>query len=91
MQNIRDYEAMAKLDLPEDERRWVSNCTDMLIGSFGQLENIDTSGVEALVTVLNVKNVFREDVSTKMLARDELLANAPEQHDGYFRVPKTLD
>jgi len=91
MENIKNYEAMAKLDLPEDERRWVSGRADMLIGSFSQLENIDTSGVEPLVTVLNIKNVFRDDVGTKMLSREELLANAPEQYEGYFQVPKTLD
>ena len=90
MKNINDYEAMAKLDLSETERRWVSDKADMLIDSFSQIKNIDTSGVEPLVTVLNIKNIFREDICTKMLSREELLANAPEQCDGYFQVPKTL-
>jgi aspartyl-tRNA(Asn)/glutamyl-tRNA(Gln) amidotransferase subunit C len=91
MKNIKDYEAMSRLDLPEAERGWVSGCADMLIDSFSQLDGIDTSGVEPLITVLDVKNVLREDVSVKMLSREELLANAPEQCDGYFRVPKTLE
>jgi len=91
MEKIMDYEAMAKLDLPEAERRWVSDRADMLINSFDQLDGIDTSKVEPLITVLDVKNVLRDDVSAKMLPREELLANAPEQYNGYFRVPKTLD
>jgi len=91
MQNIKDYEAMVKLNLPESERQWLSNRADMLLKSFAALEEIDTSGVEPLVTVLDVQNVLREDVSAKMLSRDELLANAPEQYDGYFQVPRTLE
>jgi len=91
MKNIKDYESMAKLDLSEAEHRWVSDSADMLTDSFNQLDGIDTSGVEPLITVLDVKNVLREDVSVKMLLREELLANAPEQHGGYFQVPKTLD
>ncbi|MCL2877176.1 MAG: Asp-tRNA(Asn)/Glu-tRNA(Gln) amidotransferase subunit GatC [Acidobacteria bacterium] len=91
MKDIKDYEAMAKLDLSEAERSWVSDRADMLMDGFNQLNDVDTSGVEPLVTVLNVKNVFREDIGVKMLSREELLANAPEQHDGYFKVPKTLD
>ena len=91
MKNIKDYEAMAKLDLPESERRLVSDCVDMLIDSFGLLEGIDTSGIEPLITVLDVKNIFREDVGVKMLTREELMANAPEQYEGYFMVPKTLE
>jgi len=91
MKDIKDYEAMAKLDLPEEERRRVSDRADMLIDSFNRLNEIDTSGVEPLITVLDIKNVFREDVSVRMLPREELLANAQEQYDGYFQVPKTLD
>jgi aspartyl-tRNA(Asn)/glutamyl-tRNA(Gln) amidotransferase subunit C len=91
MKDIREYEVMGKLDLPENERRWVSDRADMLIDSFTKLANINTSGVEPLITVLDIKNVLREDVSVKMLPREELLSNAPEQYDGYFKVPKTLD
>ena len=91
MKDIKKYEAMAKLDLPETERGWVSDCADMIMDSFNQLTGIDTSGVEPLITVLDVKNVLREDISVKMLPREELLSNAPEQSDGYFKVPKALD
>jgi len=91
MKNIKDYEAMARLDLPESERRWVSDRADMLINSFNLLDGIDASNVEPLITVLGIKNVFRDDVSIKMLPREEILANAPEQYEGYFQVPRTLD
>ena len=92
MEKIKDCESMARLEMSEAERRRASDRADMLIDGFSRLESIDTSGVEPLVTVLDdVKNVFREDVSVKMLSREELLANAPEQYDGYFQVPKTLD
>lgn len=90
MENIKDYEAMAKLDLPEEERRAVEALADKLADSFGALADIDTGGAEPLYTVLEVGNVLREDVSVKLLTRDELLANAPQQQDGYFQVPKTI-
>ena len=90
MKNIKDYESMAKLDLPDDERQRIAAIAARWIDSFGALAGIDTDGVEPLTTVLNVQNVLRDDVCTKMLSRDELLANAPMQNDGYFQVPKTL-
>ena len=82
---------MVKLDLPEAERQWISGCADMLRGSFRAQEDIDTDGVEPLVNVLDIRNVFREDIPSKAISREELLANAPEQYDGYFQVPKTLN
>ena len=91
MRDIKDYEAMVKLNLSETERGWVSDRADMLIESFKELENIDCLGVEPLVTVLDIQNVLREDISVKLVTREELLANAPEQYEGYFQAPKTLE
>jgi len=91
MNDIRNYEAMAKLDLPETERQWVKERVEKLLESFSALENIDTANTEPLVTVLNIQNVMREDEAKKFITREELLSNAPEQYDGYFQVPKTLE
>ena len=91
MFDIKPYEAMAKFDLPGDERAKISAQAGMLVESFAALEKIKTDGVPPLVTVLDIQNVLREDVSAKLFSREELLANAPESHDGYFQVPKTLE
>ena len=90
MKTIKDYESMAKLDLPDAEREQIAAMAKRLIDSFEALAAIDTEGVEPLVTVLDVQNVFREDICTKTFTREEILANAPMQCDGYFQVPKTL-
>ena len=81
---------MAKLDLDESERTLLSSYADRLIDSFNILDTIDSGDSLPMYTVLDVQNVLREDVSLKMLSRDELLKNAPMQEDGYFQVPKTL-
>ena len=62
-----------------------------LADSFSALESIDTEGVDILYTVLDIKNIFREDKTVKFMSRETLLSNAPEQYNGYFQVPKTLD
>ena len=90
MLDIRDCETMAMLDLPENEREQLGRCFNALTGSYAELERVDTDNVEPLVTVLDLANVMREDVAVKILTREEILANAPEQYDGYFQVPGTL-
>ena len=91
MQNIKGYEMLNKLELGADEHLRVSAWADMLTESFKQLGDIDTSGVEPLVTVLDIRNILREDVCVKTIPREELLANAPDRRGGFFRVPKTLE
>jgi aspartyl-tRNA(Asn)/glutamyl-tRNA(Gln) amidotransferase subunit C len=90
MENIKHYEAMMKLDLTGDERQKIEAAADRLIGSFAALEGIDAQGAEPLFTVLDARNVLREDAAAKMLPREELLKNAPAREEGYFKVPRTL-
>jgi len=90
MLDIKAYEAMAKLALPDDERTWVAEQTGRLSRDFDTLKDIDTSAAAPLVSVLDIKNVLRDDVATKTIDRETLLANAPMEYDGYFQVPKTL-
>ena len=89
--DIISYQSMAKLELSEEERKLFSDIADKLASDFEKASAIDTNGVEPLVSVLNLKNILREDVSKQIISREKLLENAPESFDGYFQVPKTLE
>jgi len=83
---IKKYEKMVKLDLPEYESDEIAGQAEKMLGSFSVLDDID--GFTPLVSVLEDR--LREDTAAKTISRDELLANAPEQYDGYFQIPKTV-
>ena len=90
MLDLKKYETVAMLDLPDDEREAIGNRAAALAGSFSALDIICTDDVEPLVSVLDLSNILREDFAEKLLTRDEILANAPEHGNGYFLVPGTL-
>ena len=79
------------LDLSESERSQLKERFEAVSGGFSALDAYNTDEVEPLVTVLESHNILREDVSSKFMPRGELLANAPEQHDGYFQVPAAIE
>ena len=85
------YEPMAKLSLDSESRAVADDIIARLEGEFEKMEKVEASGVEPLVTVLDLRNVLREDVSAQIVSRDTLLENAPEEYDGYFQVPKTIE
>ena len=91
MKVFSDYESMAMLNLSDDERVMLKERFEEIAGGFSALDAIDVEGVEPLVTVLDLHSVMREDVSAELIQREELLSNAPEQHDGYFQVPAAID
>ena len=91
MFDIKKYEAMAMFDLPDGERRLLEKRASALADGFAALDRIDAGGALPLVSVLDIHTALREDIQEKVLTRDEIMANAPEQQDGYFRVPGTLE
>ena len=91
MRGFTDYEKMAMLDLPDPERDRLAGRFEEITGGFSALDAFDVSGVEPLVSVLDMDNIMRQDVSSKFMSRDVLLKNAPESYEGYFQVPAAID
>ena len=81
---------LAKLELSEEEKQEAKKDMGRMLDYIDKLNELDTSGVEPMSHVFPVTNVFREDVVTNRDERDSILANAPEQKDGAFKVPKTV-
>jgi len=91
MKSFTGYENMVMLDLSESKRLRLSERFEEIVAGFSELDAFDVSGVEPLVSVLDLHSILREDISSKSLSRDELLKNAPVQNDGYFEVPAAID
>ena len=91
MLDIRKYESVAMLSLSGEERKQLEERAGALAENFATIEKIDAGGAAPLISVLNLHTVLREDTAEKHLTRDEIMSNAPEQYDGYFQVPGTLE
>ena len=82
---------LARLDLSGDEKDVFARQLDSILHYIEKLNELDTSQVEPLVHVAEDVNVFREDAVAPSLPREEALANAPDQQDGCFKVPRIID
>ena len=82
---------LAKLELSGEEREQAKSDMGRMLDYIDKLGELDTTGVEPMSHVFPVQNVFREDRVTNGDEREALLANAPEQKDGMFVVPKTFE
>ncbi|WP_432627013.1 Asp-tRNA(Asn)/Glu-tRNA(Gln) amidotransferase subunit GatC [Brotaphodocola sp.] len=82
---------LAKLELSEAEKEEAKKDMGRMLDYIDKLNELDTSGVEPMSHVFPVSNVFREDVVTNGDDRADMLKNAPEQKDGAFKVPKTVE
>jgi aspartyl-tRNA(Asn)/glutamyl-tRNA(Gln) amidotransferase subunit C len=82
---------LARLVLTEEEQARYQRDLMQILGYAAKLDELDTEGVEPTAHVLPIHNVLREDVVQPSYERDTLLANAPEQADGCFVVPKVVE
>ena len=81
---------LARLELTDAEVDGYTRDLAKILDMVAQLNELDLSGVEADLPV-DQPTVFREDKPFRLFERDALLANAPEEEDGFFRVPRILD
>ena len=89
-ETIEYVSILAKLELSDEEREQAKTDMSRMLEYIDKLGELNTDNVEPMSHVFPVENVFREDVITNSDIRGQLLANAPEQKDGMFTVPKTF-
>lgn len=82
---------LSKLELSDQEKEQAKNDMGRMLDYIDKLNELDTSQTEPMSHVFPVHNIFREDVVTNGNQRDEILVHAPEQKDGQFQVPKTVE
>ena len=81
---------LSKLELKEEERK--KTCEDIsdMLKYIDKLNELDTEGVDPLVQIIPMENVFRRDKISNKNEKDKMLANAPQKKDGQYVVPRTI-
>ena len=82
---------LAKLELSGEEKEHAKKDMGSMLDYIDKLNELDTTGVEPMSHVFPVNNVFREDVVTNGDEHEKILANAPEEKDQSFKVPRTVE
>jgi aspartyl-tRNA(Asn)/glutamyl-tRNA(Gln) amidotransferase subunit C len=87
---VRHLATLSKISLSEDEiPAMVKDLTEIL-KYVEMLDELDTDGVEPTYQVTGLSNVFRDDVVQPQIAREKLLALAPDMKNNQVKVPKVL-
>lgn len=82
---------LARLGLTEEEKERYQRDLSQILDAFDALRRVPTEGVEPTAHVVPLQNVLRADEVRPSMPREQVLANAPETRDGFFRVPRILE
>ena len=90
-ETIKYVGILAKLELSQEEKESAGKDMGRMLDYIDKMNELDTSDVEPMTHIFSMNNVFREDVVTNGDDRSRMLENAPQQKDGAFKVPRTVE
>jgi len=91
--NVKDVQHIAGLaciDLNEEQQERFAKQFNSILEYFKELDALNTEDIEPTYHVIGLNNVFREDVASESLPREEALRNAPRADKGYFKGPRIV-
>lgn len=90
-EQIEYLEGLARIRLTEDEKQRTQRDLSNILVYIDKLDELDTMGVEPMSHTVPMEPVFREDQAVNGDCRTAILRNAPEQKNGYFKVPMAVE
>lgn len=90
-ERVRHIAKLARLKLADDEVELFSRQLGDILGYVRQLDSVDVSGVEPMAHPHDAVGALRDDEPLPSFSADTALQNAPQSHEGFFRVPKVVD
>lgn len=84
-------EKLGRIELSEEQRTASEKDLQDILTYIDTLNELNTDGVEPASHSFPVANVMRQDCVTNTAQREAVLQNAPNEKDGCFVVPKTVE
>jgi aspartyl-tRNA(Asn)/glutamyl-tRNA(Gln) amidotransferase subunit C len=89
--DIAHVARLARLALSDEELDGYKAQLGVILEHAARVQGLEGGAREETAHPLGLVNVYREDVVTDSLDRDEVLAQAPDAVDGYFAVPPAME
>ncbi len=96
-QEVQHIAYLSRLALSEEELELYSKQLEVILEYMDKLNNVDTTNVEPVCSIImlyknvEVKPYYREDIPKVSECEKEILQNAPQKINNYFKVEKVIE
>ena len=90
-QTVTKIAFLSRLKIADDKLAATGKEFEKILQWVDQLKEVNTDGIEPLVSVNQNNIAMRKDEVTDGNQSQEILANAPMKEYGYFAVPKVVE
>lgn len=91
IQDVEYIAKLARLDLSSEGKECYKKQLNTILKYAEKLNQLNTNDIPPTTHVVPLWNVMRKDEVRPSLAIEKIMANAPEEQQGQFKVPAILD
>ena len=91
LNEVEHVARLARLSLSEEEKAAFTVQLSRILEHVARMNQLDVAGVPPTYHVTPLQNVLRPDKPQPSLARETVLAQAPQAEAGCFKVPKITE
>jgi aspartyl-tRNA(Asn)/glutamyl-tRNA(Gln) amidotransferase subunit C len=86
--DVKHVAKLAELEFSEKDIEKITSQLDRILEHVANISSVNTEGVMPTSHILDIKNVFRDDVAEQSVTQESALKNAPDEESCGFKVPK---
>ena len=86
--DVKHMAKLAELEFSEKDIEKITSQIERILDHVANVSSVNTGGIPPTSHVLNIKNVFREDMAEESVTQESALKNAPDEANNGFKVPK---
>ncbi len=90
-EEVEHVAQLARMALTSQDLERVGTELNRILEHFNRLQELETEDVAPTSHAIPMTNVFREDQVGESLSVEDVVENAPERSDEFFRVPRIVE
>lgn len=89
-ETVKKMAHLSRLELSDTESNQLASDLSKVLGFFNQISEVDTKGVEPMVTPVELEGFLRDDEKNNEIETEDIMANAPSRAGNLFKVPPVV-
>ena len=90
-EEVKHISQLARLGLDDSDIEKFRSQLSNILDNFEILKQIDTSNLPPTTQSITLQNVYRPDKATRSYPLEEILANAPQCENDFFKIKAVLE
>ena len=90
LEEVKKIAHLSRIELSDSELEKFQKDLSSILDYVEDLKNVDTEGLEIVSSVTGLENVLRADKPVLIDYQEDILSNAPERKDRYYKVKSIL-